>query len=78
MHQPARQARAEGAKLILTGRTREKLEKFVHELDARMAAFEATGAASVDRFAVHLMTKYGADRRDVRCGWRAACEPLLV
>ena len=46
----ARRARAEGARLVLTGRTPERLQKAAHELDARTAGFDATDAAAVNRF----------------------------
>jgi len=47
----ARQARAEGAKLILTGRSPEPLQHAASELGAlSTAAFDATDSASVDRF----------------------------
>ncbi len=47
----ARQARAEGAKLILTGRNPEPLQRAASELGAlSTSAFDATDSASVDRF----------------------------
>jgi NAD(P)-dependent dehydrogenase (short-subunit alcohol dehydrogenase family) len=53
----ARQARAEGAKLILTGRNPERLQRAASELDAlSTAAFDATDAAPLDRFFRDLPT----------------------
>ena len=53
----ARRARAEGAKLILTGRNRERLDRAASELNAsRTAAFDATDPASLDRFFRDLPT----------------------
>jgi NAD(P)-dependent dehydrogenase (short-subunit alcohol dehydrogenase family) len=47
----ARRARAEGAKVILTGRNPERLQRAASELDAlSTAAFDATDSASLDRF----------------------------
>jgi NAD(P)-dependent dehydrogenase (short-subunit alcohol dehydrogenase family) len=47
----ARRARAEGAKLILTGRNPERLQRAASELDAlSTAAFDATDPAALDRF----------------------------
>src|SRR6201985_3257510 len=47
----ARRARAEGAKLILTGRNPEPLQRAAAELDAlSTAAFDATDPAALDRF----------------------------
>ena len=47
----ARRARAEGAKLILTGRNPEPLQSAAAEFDAlSTAAFDATDAASLERF----------------------------
>jgi NAD(P)-dependent dehydrogenase (short-subunit alcohol dehydrogenase family) len=47
----ARRARAEGAKLVLTGRNAERLERAGSEVDAlRTASFDAMDAASLDRF----------------------------
>jgi len=47
----ARRARAEGAKVILTGRNAENLQRAASELDAlSTAAFDAEDAASLDRF----------------------------
>jgi NAD(P)-dependent dehydrogenase (short-subunit alcohol dehydrogenase family) len=47
----ARRARAEGAKVILTGRNAESLQRAASELDAfSTAAFDAEDAASLDRF----------------------------
>jgi len=47
----ARRARAEGAKLILTGRNPEPLQRAASELDAlSTAAFDATDPASLERF----------------------------
>ena len=47
----ARRARAEGAKLILTGRNPERLQRAASELDAlSTAAFDATDPASLERF----------------------------
>ncbi len=47
----ARRARSEGAKLILTGRNPEPLQRAASELDAlSTAAFDATDSASLDRF----------------------------
>ena len=47
----ARRARAEGAKLILTGRNPEPLQRAASELEAlSTAAFDATDPASLERF----------------------------
>jgi NAD(P)-dependent dehydrogenase (short-subunit alcohol dehydrogenase family) len=47
----ARRARAEGAKLILTGRNPEPLQRAASELDAlSTAAFDATDPAPLERF----------------------------
>ena len=47
----ARRARAEGAKLILTGRNPEPLQRAASELEAlSTAAFDATDAASIELF----------------------------
>jgi NAD(P)-dependent dehydrogenase (short-subunit alcohol dehydrogenase family) len=47
----ARQARAEGAEVIVTGRNPERLERAGHELGAlRTAAFDATDPDSLERF----------------------------
>src|SRR5262245_20090200 len=47
----ARRAHAEGAKLILTGRNPEPLERAANELDALgTAAFDATDAARLEQF----------------------------
>jgi NAD(P)-dependent dehydrogenase (short-subunit alcohol dehydrogenase family) len=47
----ARRARAEGAKLILTGRNPERLQRAASELDAlTTAAFDATDPASLEQF----------------------------
>jgi len=53
----ARRARAEGTKLILTGRNPERLQHAASELDAlSMAAFDATDPAPLDRFFRDLPT----------------------
>jgi NAD(P)-dependent dehydrogenase (short-subunit alcohol dehydrogenase family) len=47
----ARRARAEGAKLILTGRNPERLQSAARELEAlSTAAFDATDSACLERF----------------------------
>jgi NAD(P)-dependent dehydrogenase (short-subunit alcohol dehydrogenase family) len=47
----ARRSRAEGAKLILTGRDPERLQRAASELDAlNSAAFDATNPAALERF----------------------------
>jgi NAD(P)-dependent dehydrogenase (short-subunit alcohol dehydrogenase family) len=47
----ARRARAEGAKLILTGRNPERLQRAASELDVlTTAAFDATDPSALDRF----------------------------
>jgi NADP-dependent 3-hydroxy acid dehydrogenase YdfG len=47
----ARRARAEGAKLILTGRNPEPLQRAASEFDAlSSAAFDATDPALLERF----------------------------
>src|SRR6266436_4756980 len=47
----ARRARAEGAKLILTGRNPEPLQRAASELEAlSSAAFDATDPAPLERF----------------------------
>src|SRR4051812_19675162 len=51
----ARLARAEGASVILTARSRERLERAGHELGARTtAAFDATDFVRVARFFAEL------------------------
>src|SRR6516164_867429 len=53
----ARRARAEGAKLILTGRNAERLQRAARELDAlSTAAFDATDPAPLERFFRDLPT----------------------
>ena len=53
----ARRARAEGAKLILTGRNPERLQRAASEFDSlSTAAFDATDAASLERFFRDLPT----------------------
>ena len=53
----ARRARAEGAKLILTGRNPEPLQRAASELDALLtAAFDATDPARLERFFRDLPT----------------------
>ena len=53
----ARRARAEGAKVILTGRNPEALQRAASELDAlKTAAFDATDSASLDNFFRDLPT----------------------
>jgi NAD(P)-dependent dehydrogenase (short-subunit alcohol dehydrogenase family) len=53
----ARRARAEGAKLILTGRNPERLQHAASELDAlSIAAFDATDPAALERFFRDLPT----------------------
>jgi NAD(P)-dependent dehydrogenase (short-subunit alcohol dehydrogenase family) len=47
----ARRARVEGAKIILTGRNAERLQRAASELEAvSTSAFDATDTASVERF----------------------------
>src|SRR5574341_2609670 len=47
----ARRARAEGAKLILTGRNPERLQRAASELDAlSTAVFDAADPAALERF----------------------------
>ena len=47
----ARRARSEGANVILTGRTPERLEQAARDVDAQgTAAFDATDAAALKRF----------------------------
>ena len=47
----ARRARAEGARVVLTGRNRDRLERAAAELGAlSSAAFDATDPAALDRF----------------------------
>ena len=47
----ARRARAEGARLILTGRDPERLQRAAGELEAQsLAAFDATDSAALERF----------------------------
>jgi NAD(P)-dependent dehydrogenase (short-subunit alcohol dehydrogenase family) len=47
----ARRARSEGAEVILTGRTPERLEQAARDVGARStAAFDATDAAALERF----------------------------
>ncbi|HEX2646046.1 MAG TPA: SDR family oxidoreductase [Candidatus Dormibacteraeota bacterium] len=53
----ARRARAEGAKLILTGRNSERLQRAAGEFDAlSTAAFDATDPAPLERFFLDLPT----------------------
>ena len=53
----ARRARAEGAKLILTGRNPERLQRAASEVDAlSTAAFDATDSDSLERFFRDLPT----------------------
>ena len=53
----ARRARAEGAKLILTGRNPERLQRAAGELGAQSAtAFDATDAPALERFFRELPT----------------------
>src|SRR5438067_2936436 len=53
----ARRARAEGAKVILTGRDPERLRRAASELDAlSTSAFDATDPASLERFFRDLPT----------------------
>src|SRR5438552_17909899 len=53
----ARRSRAEGAKLILTGRNPERLQRAASELDAlSTAAFDATDPAPLERFFRDLPT----------------------
>src|SRR6516225_12007911 len=55
--EPARRARVEGAKLILTGRNPERLQRAASELDAlSTAAFDATDPAPLERFFRDLPT----------------------
>ena len=54
----ARRARGEGAKVILTGRNPERLQRAASELDAlSTAAFDATEPAPLERFFRDLPTK---------------------
>jgi NAD(P)-dependent dehydrogenase (short-subunit alcohol dehydrogenase family) len=51
----ARQARAEGADVVLTGRNPDRLQEAARELDARStAAFDATDPARLERFFADL------------------------
>jgi NAD(P)-dependent dehydrogenase (short-subunit alcohol dehydrogenase family) len=53
----ARRARAEGARLILTGRNQERLDHAARELDAsNTVAFDATNFALLERFFHELLT----------------------
>ena len=53
----ARQARAEGAKLILAGRNAERLQSAATEVEAEStSAFDATDAAALERFFRDLPT----------------------
>jgi len=53
----ARRARAEGAKVILTGRDAERLQRAASEVDAvRTAAFDAADPVALDRFFRDLPT----------------------
>jgi NAD(P)-dependent dehydrogenase (short-subunit alcohol dehydrogenase family) len=53
----ARRARAEGAKVILTGRNSERLQHAASEVDAlSTAAFDATDSVAIDRFFGDLPT----------------------
>lgn len=52
----ARQARAEGAKVILTGRDPERLQRAAIELEAlKTAAFDATDPVLLERFFQDLL-----------------------
>src|SRR5207253_6788550 len=54
----ARRARAEGAKVILTGRDPERLRRAARELEAlSTTAFDATDPAPLERFFLDLPTK---------------------
>jgi NAD(P)-dependent dehydrogenase (short-subunit alcohol dehydrogenase family) len=54
----ARRARAEGAKLILTGRNPERLQRAASELDTpTTAAFDATDFERLGRFFAELPTR---------------------
>jgi short-subunit dehydrogenase involved in D-alanine esterification of teichoic acids len=47
----ARRARAEGAEVVLTGRTPERLERAAQEVDARStSAFDANDAVALKEF----------------------------
>src|SRR5581483_12004750 len=47
----ARRARAKGARVVLTGRSRDRLDRAGAELDAlRTAAFDATDPAALEQF----------------------------
>jgi len=53
----ARRACAQGAKVILTGRNRERLQRAASEVDAlSTAAFDAADAAAIERFFSGLQT----------------------
>src|SRR4249920_1245888 len=52
----ARRARAEGARLILTGRNADRLQQAARELDARSTAFDATDPDALERFFGDLPT----------------------
>jgi NAD(P)-dependent dehydrogenase (short-subunit alcohol dehydrogenase family) len=52
----ARRARAEGAKLVLTGRNPERLTQVASELDARSTAFDAMDSEQLERFFHDLPT----------------------
>src|SRR4051794_8470181 len=66
----ARRARAEGARVVLTGRNPERLAQAAHEIGAeRTAAFDANEAAELETFfgdlatpADHVMVTAGAPR----------------
>ena len=89
----ARRARAEGADVVLTGRDPDRLKQVAAELGAqRTAAFDASDAASVERFFHDLPRRrprrrcrarrphheqHGAHRRDVRHRRRAAVRLLV-
>ena len=66
----ARRARAEGAKLILTGRNAERLRDAGRDVGAlNTAAFDATDSASLERFFSELPARSNPEARS--CSWAA-------
>ena len=54
----ARRARAEGARVIVTGRDAGRLQQTAKELDARTSAFDASDPAALERFFRELPTPF--------------------
>ena len=54
----ARRARAEGARVIVTGRDAGRLQQAAKELDAKTSAFDATDPAALEQFFRELPTSF--------------------